>query len=168
MIGRRADCLLLGPVLTAALACAGPVGRDTVPSSTDVVADAGGPSRSAEGYEYVARRPLAVVALAEARGIEPLIARAAIDHLADTVDACAAEERRKGSPAQGAARVVAQIDGDGRVVGTTVRFEPGAGVAQSAVLCLLAPTRLMTFPRADAGARGLAVEALWGEHASAR
>jgi hypothetical protein len=157
--GRR--LLILSGVLSV-VACAGGAGRDTVPSSTDVVADAGAPSRSAEGYEYVARRPLAVVALAEARGMEPAIARAAIDHLAEAVDACAADEEKKGSPAQGAARVVAQIDGDGRVTGTTVRIDRGAGVAESAVLCLVAPTRLMTFPPTDAGLRGMAIEALWG------
>jgi hypothetical protein len=157
-----------GPVLAVVFAvvsgpsCAGASGRDTVPSSTDVLADAGTPSKSAEGYEYVARRPLAVVALAEGRGIEPSIARAAIDHLADAVDACAADEEKKGSPVQGAARVIAQIDGDGRVAGTTVRVDPGAGVAQSAVLCLVAPTRLITFPPTDAGLRGMAIEALWG------
>ncbi len=153
--------MILAGVLPAP-ACAGAAGRDTVPSSTDVVADAGAPSRSGEGYEYVARRPLAVVALAEARGMEPALARAAIDHLADAVDACAADEEKKGSPVQGAARVVAQIDGDGRVTGTSVRIDPGAGVAQSAVLCLVAPTRLMTFPPTDAGPRGMAIEALWG------
>ncbi len=143
--------------------CAGSPGRDTVPASTDIVADAGGPSRGPEGYEYVARRSLAVVALAEARGLDPAIARAAIDHLADVADACAADERKKGSPVAGAARVVAQIDGDGRVAGTTVRFDPGPGVAESAVLCIVAPTRLMTFPPADGGLRGMAIEALWGQ-----
>jgi len=162
MIGRTANFSLL-VILSPALSCAAPAGRDTVPSSRDVVAaDAGGPSRSAEGYEYVARRPLGVVALAEARGIEPAVARAAIDHLADAVDACAEDERRKGTPVEGAARVVAQIDGDGRVAGATVRVDPGPGVAQSAVLCLVAPARLMTFPPADGGMRGLAIEALWG------
>jgi len=133
-----------------------------VPTSTDVVADAGGPARSAEGYEYVARRPLEVVALAEARGIDPGLARVVIDHLADAVDACAADERRKGSPVQGAARVVAQIDPEGRVAGTSVRIDPGAGVAESAVLCLVAPTRVLIFPPVDAGVRGMAIEALWG------
>lgn len=149
-------------VVPSTFSCAGSPGRDTVPSSTDVVADAGGPPRSPEGYEYVARRPLAVVALAEARGVEPAIARAAIDHLADAVDACAADERKKGSPIEGAARLVAQIDGDGRVTGTTVRIDPGAGVAESAVLCLVAPARLITFPPVDGGLRGIAIEALWG------
>jgi hypothetical protein len=153
----------LAIALSSCLSCAASAGRDTVPASSDVVADAGGPSRSAEGYDYVARRPLSVVALAEARGLDPAIARAAVDHLADTVDACAADQRRNGSPVQGAARVVAQIDGDGRVLGTTVRFDPGPGVAPSAVLCLVAPVRLLTFPPADGGARGIAIEALWGQ-----
>jgi hypothetical protein len=153
---------VLASVAVCGLSCPGPAVRDSVPPSTDVVADAGGQSRSAEGYDYVARRTLAVVALAEARGIEPAVARAAIERLADAVDACASDERRKGAPVQGAARVVAQIDPDGRVAATAARVDPGAGVAQSAVLCLVAPVRLMLFPPADAGVRGIAVEALWG------
>jgi hypothetical protein len=163
MIGDGRNLARLAVVLSSCLSCAASAGRDTVPASTDVVADAGGSPRSAEGYEYVARRPLSVVALAEARGIEPAIARAAVDHLADAADACAADERRKGAPVQGAARVVAQIDGDGRVLGTNVRLDPGPGVAPSAVLCVVAPVRLLTFPPADGGARGIAIEALWGQ-----
>lgn len=110
----------------------------------------------------MARRPLAVVALAEARGINPVVARVAINRLADSLDTCATEEGRKGTLVDGAARVVAQIDGDGRVSGTSVRFDPGAGVAQNAVVCLVAPVKMLAFPPADAGTRGFAIEALWG------
>lgn len=123
------------------------------------VADASAP----QGYEYVARRATAVVGLAEARGLDPRIARAAVDRLADALDACAAGERRKGEPGQGAARVVAQIEPGGAVGGTTLRAEPGEGVAREAALCLVAPVRLLTFPPADSGSRGLALEALWGQ-----
>jgi hypothetical protein len=127
-----------------------------------VVADAGAAARSPEGYEYVARRPLAVVALAEARGLDPAIARAAVDRLADSIDTCATDEGRRGALVEGAGRIVAQIDGDGHVTGTTVRVDPGAGVARSAVVCLVAPTKILVFPPADASVRGIAIEALWG------
>jgi hypothetical protein len=134
-----------------------------VPVSKDVVAaDAGAAARSAEGYDYVARRPLAVVALAEARGLDPAIARAAVDRLADSIDACATDEGRRGSLVEGAGRIVAQIDADGHVAATTVRVDPGEGVAKSAVVCLVAPTKILVFPPADAGSRGIAMEALWG------
>jgi hypothetical protein len=127
-----------------------------------VVGDAGAATRSPEGYEYVARRPLAVVALAESRGLDPAIARAAVDRLADSIDACATDEGRRGSLVEGAGRIVAQIDGDGHVAGTSVRVDPGEGVARSAVVCLVAPTKILVFPPADAAARGIAIEALWG------
>jgi len=139
-----------------------------VPESRDVVVTSAGPAGSAggpagdQGYDYVARRPLAVVALAEARGLDPVVARAAIDRLADALDTCATEEGRKGTLVNGAARVVAQIDGDGRVAGTSVRIDPGTGVAQNAVVCLVAPAKMLAFPPSDAGARGIAIEALWG------
>ena len=139
-----------------AVSCAGAggEGHDVVPESRDVrVMDAGGAGGS-QGYDYIAKRPLAVVALAEARGIDPVVARAAIDHLADALDTCATDQGRKGTLVDGAARVVAQIDGDGAIAGTSVRLDPGPGVAENAVVCLVAPLRMLTFPSADAGARG--------------
>jgi hypothetical protein len=151
------------PLLAVQASCAGGAGRDSVPVSKDVVGDAGSAPRSPEGYEYVARRPLAVVALAEARGIEPAIARAAIDKLADSIDACATEEGSRGTLVEGAGRIIAQIDDNGHVSGTAVRVDPGAGVARSAVMCLVSPTKLLVFPPADAGVRGIAIEALWGK-----
>ena len=146
------------------VSCAGTGGdgsRDFTVASRDVrVADAG--ETVAAGYEYVARRPLAVVALAESRGIEEGTARAAVDVLAETLDACATREARNGTLARGAARVVAQIAPDGSVAQTTVRVEPGGAVMKNAVLCLLAPVKMLSFPAVDAGARGVAIEALWG------
>lgn len=158
--------VLLLLLLRLLCACAGGEGHDAVPESHDVVVTNAGPAGE-QGYDYVARRPLAVVALAEARGLDPVVARAAIDHLADALDTCATEEGRKGTLVNGAARVVAQIDGDGRVAGTSVRIDPGLGVAQNAVVCLVAPTKMLAFPAADAGARGIAIEAIWG-HVQAR
>ncbi|HXN32417.1 MAG TPA: hypothetical protein VN894_11165 [Polyangiaceae bacterium] len=143
-------------------ACAGG-GRDFVPESRDVrVLDASATPEGAQGYEYVARRPLALVALAEARGIEPAMAREATDRLADALDACATDQGRKGSPVGGAARLVAAIEANGNVGTPIVRIDPAAGAAESAVMCLVAPARLLMFPPVDAGVRGIAIEALWG------
>jgi hypothetical protein len=145
------------------VSCAAGGARDTVPESRDVrVLDAGSAMESAQGYEYVARRSLSLVALAEARGIAPEVAREAVDRLADALEACTIEEGRRGSRIEGAARVVASVEADGTVGAPTVRIDPGAGVAQSAVLCLVAPVRTLTFPAVDGGVRGIAVEALWG------
>jgi hypothetical protein len=155
--------LLLSSFLVSEASCAGGAGRDSVPVTKDVVGDAGSAPRSAEGYEYVAKRPLAVVALAEARGLQPAIARAAVDQLADAIDACATEEGRRGSLVEGAGRIIAQIDDNGHVSATAVRVDPGEGVARSAVVCLVSPTKLLVFPPADAGVRGIAIEALWGK-----
>jgi hypothetical protein len=154
----------LAPAVALAVTCAACAGgsRDVVPESHDVVGDAGVPAPSAEGYEYVARRPLAVVALAEGRGLEGVTARAAVDRLADRLDACVTDEGRKGGAVDGAARVIAQIAEDGTVAATSARIDPGAGSASIAALCLVAPLKAMTFPSGGAGARGLAVEAIWG------
>lgn len=147
-------------VLCLSCACAGASGdgRDVVPPSRDVrVAEA----VARQGYEYVARRPLATVALAEARGLAADVARDAIDKLADALDACATEQGRKAALSRGAARVVAEIDQDGHVQGTSVRVDSGVG-APNAVVCLVAPVRMMSFPPAHGAARGIAIEALWG------
>jgi len=138
-----------------------------VAPSNDVIVDGGPPARAAEGYEYVARRPLAVVALAEARGLSAPDVRAVVDHLADGLDACATEQGAKagGAPPQGAARVVAEVGRDGGVSGVSLRIDPGSAAPALALLCLVAPIKLLSFPLApdDAGGnRGLAIEALWG------
>jgi hypothetical protein len=155
---------------TLVLSCAGGGGRDMVPESRDVrVVDAGmAATESMRGYEYVARRPLALVALAEARGIAPEVAREAVDRLADSLDACASERAHKQDHVDGAARVVAPIEPNGSVGAPSMVVDPGPGVAESAVACLVAPVRLLAFPPADAGARGIAVEALWGRLIQAR
>ena len=156
--------VLAGVLAAATLSCAGSAGegRDVVPESRDVrVLDAGA-AGNAQGYDYVAKRPLAVVALAEARGIDAVEAHAAIDRLADALDTCATDEGRRGSLKDGAARVVAQVDPSGAIAGTSLRVDPGAGAASSAIVCLVAPLRMLAFGPSDAGARGLAIEALWG------
>jgi hypothetical protein len=157
---RLRAAVALAPI--SLLACAGGAGSDVIPASRDVVASTPAPTQGAQGYEYVARRPLAVVALAEARGLESVTARAAVERLADRLDACITEQSRKGGPVEGAARVIAQIDATGAVSATQVRIDPGAGGASNAVVCLVAPMKLLTFPPAAADGRGIAIEALWG------
>lgn len=167
--GRGGDIQVLLRVASSSLtllACGGG-GRDVVPASRDVVSDSRAPTGGAEGYEYVARRPLAIVALAEARGIESVTARAAVDRLADRLDACVTDQARNGGPVEGAARVIAQIDGAGTVAATRVRIDPGASSASTAVVCLVAPMKLLTFPPAAADGRGIAIEAIWGKVAPA-
>ena len=138
--------------------------QDVVPSSRDVVVDGGPTSRSPDGYEYVARRPNGVVALAEARGIEPALARAAVDRLADALNLCATRRRNEGMLVAGAARVIARITDDGQIAAAQLKIDPGLGAraAEAAVLCLLAPAKTLVFPTLDAGARGFAIEAIWG------
>ncbi len=168
---RTGACLAAAlAALGSAAACAGGAGRDVVPESHDVRAATGsggagaGPATapSPDGYVYVARRALGVVALAEARGLADDVARRAIDHLADALDACATDLGRQGKLAAGALRVVAQIGADGTVSGLNVKVAPEA--TANAILCLVAPLKLTSFPAAegDAGARGIAIEATWG------
>jgi hypothetical protein len=153
-------------VAMASLAgCGG--GRDVVPPSNDVIAN-GPPSaaRTPGGYEYVARRPGAVVALAEARGIPDGIVRAAVNQVADALASCAAERARAGDDG-GAARLVAHVDRNGVVGAASLRLDPGAGPAASAVLCFVAPVKSLVFSPIDAGnERGFALEALWGRSAN--
>jgi hypothetical protein len=102
------------------------------------------------------------VALADARGIEDAVARAAVDRLADVLDPCVAGEARSGGAPDGAARVIVQIDAKGAVSNASLRVDPKAGVAATAILCLLSPAKSLAFPPASAGDRGIAIEALWG------
>ena len=148
-------------LVSACAAACGGSSRDVVPETHDV-RTAGGAAQDPLGYEYVARRPLALVALAEARGIAPEVARRAIDQLADALDTCVTLRGKGGVPVDGAARVVVALEDDGAVGRPNIRVDPGEGVAEAAIVCLVAPIRLLTFPSSDAGARGLAIEALWG------
>jgi hypothetical protein len=149
--------------------CAGGGGRDVAGPSNEVVsapAPSGGGGGSA-GYDYVARRRDAVVALAEARGVEPAIAKAAVDRIADSMEECVSDPARRGAAPDGAARVVAQIDPTGAVADATIRVDAktsASGATATAVLCFLAPTRILQFPAAspNGGERGIALEALWG------
>ena len=143
-------------------ACAGP-SRDIVPETHEAhVADAA-PAAAPDGYVYVAKRRHGLVALAEARGIEDDAARQAIDHLADELEACAVRLLAEGRLApDGAGRVVAAIGADGTVQGLNVKAAPGGAIAANLLVCVVSPLKLVTFPVADAGARGMAIEAVWG------
>lgn len=136
--------------------------RDVVPASRDEVVDVSMSARSSGGYDYIARGPLAVVALAEARGIAAAAAHAAVDRLASALDICVRNRGRQSDPIHGAARVIAQVTPDGTVAATSLRIDPGSAPVDIAVICLLAPTRMLTFGPTDAGTRGLAIEAIWG------
>jgi hypothetical protein len=146
---------------SALLVACGGGSRDVVTPSTDVLSDAKADPQGG-GYEYVSRRPFAVVALAEARGVDPAISHAAVDHLADAVERCVTDAQRRGASIDGAARIVGQIDASGAVSGATIRVDPKAGAAATGVICFLAPARLLVFPAADRTDRGFAVEAIWG------
>lgn len=138
--------------------------RDVVPSSSDVVVDAGGAPQSPD-YEYVARRPLGTVALAEARGIDATLARTAVDRLADALNRCATKRSQEGALVDGAARLIVRVASGGQVAATQLKIDPGLarGAAEAAVFCLLAPAKMLVFPAAEGDSRGLAIEAIWGQ-----
>lgn len=151
---------LLGAVLGLAACSPGGV-VDVADRSHDVVSPRGSVDPP-QGYEYVVKKPHGTLALAEARGLDPEVARRACDRLADQMDACLAGLDNKGALHAGAARVVAAVDGAGRVGPPLVRVSAGGDAKAAALLCLVAPIRGIAFPVAgDAGARGLAVEAAW-------
>ncbi len=144
-------------VLLVLAACSSSSPRDVVPESRDVrVVPDGGPAE--DTYVYVARRPHGVVALAEARQMKDDEARAIVDRVADELERCALGLEAQHLLAPGAARVVA-VAGQNGVPALNLKLAPGDTVAQNALLCLAAPVRALTFPRAGSG---LALEATWG------
>jgi hypothetical protein len=116
--------LVPAPWGLVAVACGGGAERDVVPETHDTHGQ-DGPAQDLQGYEYVARRPLALVALAEARGVAPAIAHSAVDQLADALDTCVTLRSRSGGHVDGAARIVAAIDDNGRTSQRSDR--PGRG-----------------------------------------
>ncbi len=154
--------LAVGFVMTA---CGG--GRDVVPESHDVQEAHGREDKGAAGYEYVAKRPLGVVAVAEARGLAPDVIRGVADRLANSLDVCATRLAAEGRLVPAAARVAAHIDRDGSLVGVALTLTPGPGPTANALLCFVSPFKLVRFPAADvdaasAASRGIALEASWG------
>jgi len=164
----RPSVLSLLGLLAAGAACNGGP-KDATEHTTDVkVADAG----DTGSYGYVARRPRAVVALAEARGFDDSTSRAAVDRLANALSACAGDLAKQGKLVEGAARLLVPVDAGGVVGNPQVVFSPGAAVAANGLLCVVAPVRMLTFPPASADAgpsgasRALALEVAWGEELS--
>ncbi len=133
--------------------------RDVVPTSHDVKAHPQAP----DGYVYIATKPHATIGLAEARGLSVTDAKTAIDRLADALDKCLAREAPRTKIAPGAARVVAEVDSGGIVGAPRVTLTPGSEAI--GLLCLVAPFRMLQFVPADndAGQRGIALEATWGQ-----
>ena len=122
------------------------------------------------GYEHVARRPHAVVALAESRGLDRAEAAGAIEGVADRLETCTRDLAAGGSggiSGGGVVRVVARVADDGTVDGLNVKVEPGH--APTALRCVIAPVKLLVFrsPSPAGGrpdgsaARGFALEAQW-------
>jgi hypothetical protein len=150
------------------LSCASST-RDVVPETHDVRAgDATGqPAAKRDAYAFVARRPMGFVALASEHGLGAEIAAGAAGHLADSMDACAMGLARNGRLVDGAIQVSASIAPDGAVVVTHVTVAPGDAVAANALLCVMAPLKMITFPPGDASAqRGIAIDASWGPPAA--
>jgi hypothetical protein len=147
-------------------ACAG--GRDVVPESHDVHVASAGPGATspagAAGYEYVAKRPMGVVAVAESRGLPIDVVHGVADRLADSLDICATRLASEGRLAPAAARVAAHIGADGTPEGLALTLTPGPGPTANALLCFVSPFKLLRFPASQVGpeARGLALEASWG------
>jgi hypothetical protein len=149
--------------LAWALACSACASgaRDVVPETHDVRVSGG---EASGAYAYVARRPLGLVALASQRGLGGTLGARAADHLADALDACATNLAAKGKLVDGAIRLEASVAPDGSLALSHVTVAPGDAVAANAILCVMAPLKTMTFPRAedDAGERGFAIDATWG------
>lgn len=150
----------------SALSCS--PGRDVVPVSKDVrgtgTAVGTDVPKPVDSYEYVARRKLGTVALAEGRGLPKEVAGHAVEALADRLQACAADLEKSGKLVRGATRVVAVIEPDGSVNGLNVKVSQGKAAAANAILCVISPLRALTFPAVDGdagGARGIAIEAAW-------
>jgi hypothetical protein len=149
--------------------------RDVVPETHDV--RAGDPAAQAQGqasgkqdsYAYVARRPMGSVALSSERGLGLDVASGAAAHVADSMDACAVGLARSGKLVDGAVRVSAAIAPGGSVVVAHVTVAPGDAVAANALLCVIAPLKMITFAPADPKAdREIALDATWGPPAAAR
>jgi hypothetical protein len=140
--------------------------RDVVPETHDVRATE--PERPA-GYEYVARRPLGAVAVAESRGLSKEVVKDVTDRLADALDLCANRLALEGRLVSAAARVAAHIDRAGTPENVALTLTPGAGPTANALLCFVSPFKLVRFPAADGPAdRGIALEATWGASRAAQ
>jgi hypothetical protein len=109
-----------------------------------------------------------MVALASGDGLSPEVAIAATAHLANSLDGCATDLGRAGKLVQGAARLTATISDEGTVDAVALTVAPGSAVKAQALLCLVSPAKLLSFPPKGRalgelpGSRVLVVEATWG------
>lgn len=135
-----------------------------VVASHDVQQDTHAVAGATAGYEYIAKRPLGVVAVAESRGLSPEVVRGVADRLANSLDVCATRLASEGRLVPAAARVAAHIDRDGAPMELALTLTPGPGPTANALLCFVSPFKLVRFPAAadDASMRGIALEASWG------
>jgi hypothetical protein len=160
--GSLALCLAaLACALGCALGCGG--GRDFIPETHEVHGVTRTPHDTG-GYEYIAKRPLGVVGLAEARGMDPADVARVVDHLADSLEACSEDLAKNGKLVNGAARIAAEVSSGGTPVGLALKVAPGSAVMANALLCFITPFKLTSFPAVspETPARGLAIEATWG------
>lgn len=139
-------------------ACASAPPRDSVPEGsrdTRVERVEGAPD-----YEHLARRAHVTVALAESRGLDRTQVAAAIESLADRLEACT---RGLAQDQAGVVRVVARVGDDGVVDGLSMPVQTGH--APTALRCLVAPVKLLVLHVSKAveggGTRGFALEAEW-------
>lgn len=145
-----------------AIACGAPrdtveIGRSTKDGPPKPVGDAGPP-----GYEYVVRRSLGTVGLAERDGLEPAEAHALVDLVASDLDRCLGEFLEQGHLARGAARVEANVDENGGLTNVDIRVSPGEDATKNAVLCVITPVRKFAFTSSKAHKpRRAAIEAVW-------
>jgi len=160
----RASVVAFASVALFGCGAGGDAERADVPDGTgDIRVYDAGAARAPGSYDYVAQRPLAIVGLAEARGMSKETANATVDTIADALDGCARRLDAAGKLTSGAARVVAIIDKGGAIAGLKPTFSAGGGVEANAILCLVAPIKQLTFePTSNDAQRGIAIEATWG------
>jgi hypothetical protein len=151
--------LRAAPLLLTLAACAS--SRDVIPESHDVEQTK---PASEGGYEYIAKRPLGVVAVAESRGLPREVVTAIADQMANSLDICITHLASEGRLIPAAARVATHIDKSGAPTGLTLTLTPGPGPTATALLCFVSPFKLLRFPSADVDpmSRGIALEASWG------
>lgn len=148
-------------VLALALVGCAPSGpKDVTEQRHDVVTQQPEP-----GYEYVIKVPHGVVAVAESRGLGKDDVKAAVGHVAKTFDACLVDFKNL---QPGAARIIVPVDDGGLVTAEPLvkLSDDNPQTKLAAVLCLVTPAKRMSFPApgaasADAGTRGIAIEATW-------
>ncbi len=166
--GRAGMLVLAACALTLAALPACPSGpRDVLVGGRHVQTQDASVATTAEGYAYVARRPLVAVGLASAQGLTPDEAHDAVDNLADRISRCASNLLGQGKLVDGGAHLVLPVDDAGVVGRPNVVFSP-SDATTSGLLCVLSPARMINFPPAGAkgGKRELVVETAWGRQVS--